>query len=216
MRRTLEAVVNHKGMPREAGEYGALLTYLKRIWFSNGIHHHASNRKFLPEGLRPETFAALVREVPAAKLPLGPGETVEQLIARLTPIMFDPKLAAQTVNKDAAHDPVSDSANHFYVNLTKSAVLDYTRAARAEGRPNTRLLRPELAAGRPQGRQHRGAHLEAWAACTGRRWASVVRWLDRAWPIAENEAQARGAAPTDHVLSHAASSRTSTATTSPG
>lgn len=189
VRRTLEAVVNHKGMPREAGEYGALLTYLKRIWFSNGIHHHASNRKFLPEGLRPETFAALVREVPAAKLPLGPGETVEQLIARLTPIMYDPKLAAQTVNKDAAHDPVSESANHFYVNLTKSAVLEYTRAQERKDDPTpvSYGLNSQLV-----GRKDGSIEERTWklGGMYGQALGECLRWLDRAWPIAENEAQA--------------------------
>jgi len=189
IRRTLEAVVNHKGMPREPGEYRALVTYLKRMWFSNGIHHHASNRKFLPEGLRPETFAALVREVSIGKLPVAPGETVDQLIARLTPIMFDPTIAVQTVDKDASHDPVSASANHFYVNLTRAAVLDFNKAHDQKGDPTpiSLGLNSQLV-----GKKDGSIEERVWklGGMYGTALGECLRWLDRAWPIAENEAQA--------------------------
>jgi dipeptidyl-peptidase-3 len=188
VRRTLEAVASGTG-DRSGADYRALLTYLKRVWFSNGIHHHYSSKKLVPEGLSPAAFAALVRQADPKKLPLSPGEDVDGLIEKLTPIIFDPEIAPQGVAKDDAKDPVADSANHFYVNLTKPQVANFTKALLAENDPTpvSYGLNSQLV-----GRKDGSIEERTWrvGGMYGSAISECVRWLEKALPLAENEAQA--------------------------
>lgn len=187
VRRTLEAVVTSAG-DRTSPDYRALLTYLKRVWFSNGIHHHYSSKKLVPEGLSPEAFASLVRQADPKKLPLAPGEDVEKLIEKLTPVLFDPELAPQGVAKDGAQDPVADSANHFYVNLTRGQVTSFTKALLSQNDPNpvSYGLNSQLV-----GRKDGSIEERVWrvGGMYGSALSECVRWLEKALPLAENEAQ---------------------------
>ncbi|WP_400190196.1 dihydrofolate reductase [Hymenobacter sp. B81] len=131
VRRTLEAVWEANQQRRTAtsntqqvDQAQKLNVYAKRFWFSNGLHHHYSTRKFVPECSR-EYFAELVRGVEPSTLPLLPGETVDQFLATITPIIFDPTLDAKRVNQEAGQDLVKTSANNFYQNLTQKEVEDY-------------------------------------------------------------------------------------------
>jgi dipeptidyl-peptidase III len=188
VRRTLEAVVTSAD-ERTSTDYRALLTYLKRVWFSNGVHHHYSSRKFVPDGLTPAAFAALVRRVDPKELPLSPGEDVEGLIEKLTPVIFDPKVAAQGVAKDGAKDPVADSANHFYVNLTRAQVTSFTKTLLTQNDPTpvSYGLNSQLV-----GRKDGSIEERPWrvGGMYGSALAECVRWLEKALPLTENEAQA--------------------------
>lgn len=188
VRRTLEAILTSYEGDREAPAFQALLTYAKRVWFSNGIHHHYSTRKFLPQGLTPEEFARFVRASDPARLPLVPKETVDQLIDKLTPVIFDPRVAAKGVNKDADADPVRDSANNFYVGLTRDEVLAYTRKLQKVGDVtpvsyglNSQLVK--LPGGVIEERVWKvgGMYDRALAEC--------VRWLEKALEVAETPTQ---------------------------
>lgn len=188
VRRTLEALITHAD-ERQSHEYEALLVYLKRIWLSNGIHHHESHRKFLPEGISPEAFAARVKKVPKKALPLDPGEDVDAFLARIVPIIFDPRVSPRNVNKRSDEDTVATSANHFYVNLTADQVRAYTEEARAKdgGAPRSLGLNSQLVG--------KGGHVEErpWrvSGMYGAALTECVRWLEKAQAIAENEAQQR-------------------------
>lgn len=188
VRRTLEAIVGGYKGDTGTPAYRALLTYAKRVWFSNGIHHHYSTKKLVPEGLTPEDFAGFVRAVEPARLPLAPGENVEKLIQKLTPVMFDPTVAPKGVNTDAASDPVRDSANHFYVNLTRDEVLRYTKQlGRADDATppsyglNSQLVKRESGAIEERVWKVGGMYGAALAEC--------VRWLEKALEVAETPAQ---------------------------
>ena len=113
IRRTLEAIVTTYEGDQAAEEYGKFMEYAKRVWFSNGIHHHYSTKKFEP-GFTAEYFAALVQGSDVNALPLEEGETAEALIAKLSPILFDPNIDAKRVNLDADADPIANSANNYY------------------------------------------------------------------------------------------------------
>ncbi len=193
VRRTLEAIVLAES-EKDSAEYKALLTYLKRIWVANGVHHHASSRKIAPEGLTPEGLARFVQRLDPKALPRLPNESVEAFLARITPVIFDPELAPIGVNKDATRDPVADSANHFYVGLSKERVAQHTRAQAQSTR----------AAGDTQGSPSFGLNSQLVAKKDGtieeRVWRTsgmygpaleeCVRWLEKARAIAENGAQA--------------------------
>lgn len=131
VRRTLEAIwpLNQQRLAgttntQQVEQGQKLNVYTKRVWFSNGIHHHYSTRKFVPECSK-AYFAELVRAADPKALPLLPGETVDQLLTTLTPIIFDPNLDAKRVNQEEGKDLVQTSATNFYQNLTQKEVEDY-------------------------------------------------------------------------------------------
>lgn len=123
IRRTLEAIVNTVNGD-ESGDFDKFMVYTKRVWFANGIHHHYGNEKILPE-FSEAYFAELVNQVDAANLPLKEGESVEDFIGRITPVMFDPSIAAKKVNLNSEVDIVANSAVNFYEGVTEAEVDAY-------------------------------------------------------------------------------------------
>ncbi len=91
IRKTIEAIIASYGGDREAEEYQSFITYAKRVFFANGIHHHYSGDKFVP-GFSRDYFAALVSDTDPGLLPLREEETADDLTAMLTPVLFDPEL----------------------------------------------------------------------------------------------------------------------------
>jgi dipeptidyl-peptidase-3 len=118
IRRTLEAVYQNYAGDTADADYKNLVVYLKRVWFANGIHHHYGADKFVP-GFSSEFFASVVKSLPPERLPLRDGQTVEQLLAQISPTMFDPALAAKRVNQRVGDDLVVSSAMNFYSGVTQ-------------------------------------------------------------------------------------------------
>lgn len=130
IRKTLEAILEHYGGDREGADWEAFLTYAKRFFFSNGVHHHYGEAKFLLTC--PQTyFGDLVRSVPAEFLPLDGGLTPEGLVELLQPILYDPDVDARRVVKTEGVDLVQASAVNFYEGVTQAEVEAYYAAARA-------------------------------------------------------------------------------------
>ncbi len=132
IRRTLEAIyksyattayddIDPTGKQREA-----LVTYLKRVWFSNGIYHHYGCGKFVPEFTK-DYFSAVVRALPEETLPAP----AEELLAQLMPVMFDKDILPKRVNKAEGADLVQTSACNYYENVTQQEVEDYYNARKA-------------------------------------------------------------------------------------
>lgn len=122
VRRTLETIyTNYKGN-RNAAEFQQLVTYLKRIWMGNGIHHHYSEEKFTAD-FSPEFFAEALRSVEADCKPLiEPDETIADLISKLMPIIFDPSVFPKRSNQESGVDLILTSANNYYENVTQDEV----------------------------------------------------------------------------------------------
>ena len=121
VRRTLEAVyVNYKG-DRNAADFDHLTTYLKRVWMGNGIHHHYSEDKFIPS-FSSSYFTKVVKSIDPSKLPLSKGESVDKLIAKLTPVLFDPKVYPKRTNQAEGVDLILTSANNYYEGVTQPEV----------------------------------------------------------------------------------------------
>lgn len=113
IRRTLEAIYeNYKG-DKNSNDYKEFEIYLKRVWFSNGIHHHYGEEKFLP-GFSKDFFQEQVKQLPADKVAVKDGQSVDEFIAELTPIMFDPNIMAKKVNQANGVDLITTSANNYY------------------------------------------------------------------------------------------------------
>ena len=127
IRQTLEAVYRNYRGAADDKDFQAFTTYLKQIWFANVIHHHYSTDKFTPAFSR-EFFEKQVRAIPAEKLPLCDGQTVEGLIAELEPVIFDPTVLPKRVNQAEGADLIVTSANNFYEGVTQAEVEDYYNA----------------------------------------------------------------------------------------
>ena len=113
IRRTLEAIYTDYKGDRENPEFKALETYLKRIWFSSGIHHHYALDKFQPE-FSAEFFMNCLHQVDASKLPLQKGENVDQLLAKLARVMFDPSVMPKRSVQSGDADLILASSNNYY------------------------------------------------------------------------------------------------------
>ena len=124
VRRTLEAVyLNYKG-DRKSKEFNHFTTYLKRVWMGNGIHHHYSEDKFIPD-FSAEYFSQVIKSIDASKLPLSKDESVEMLISKLTPILFDPKVYPKRTNQAEGVDLIKTSANNYYEGVTQKEVESF-------------------------------------------------------------------------------------------
>ena len=127
IRRMLEAVYpGYKG-DKNTPDFKAMEVYLKRVWFSNGIHHHYGSEKFVP-GFTPEFFRQAVQSVDAATLPLAEGQTVEQLCEEVFPVIFDPTVMPKRVNQAAGEDLVLTSACNYYDGVTQQEAEDFYNA----------------------------------------------------------------------------------------
>lgn len=127
IRRMLEAVYTGYKGDKNTPDFKAMEVYLKRVWFSNGIHHHYGSEKFVP-GFTPEFFRQAVQSVDAATLPLAEGQTVEQLCEEVFPVIFDPTVMPKRVNQAAGEDLVLTSACNYYDGVTQQEVEDFYNA----------------------------------------------------------------------------------------
>jgi dipeptidyl-peptidase-3 len=126
VRKTLEAIINNYKGDKENEDYRKFLVYAKRVWFSNGIHHHYSTDKFMPE-CSPEFFTELLNTTDSTLLPLN-GEPKKVFTAFIVKQVFDPKIAPKKVSLDSKNDIVKTSAVNFYDGVSQKEVSDFYAA----------------------------------------------------------------------------------------
>lgn len=133
IRRTLEAVYQYGKVDKSSAYYQAFVVYLKRVWFANGIHHHYGEDKFIP-GFSEAFFDAAVRSVDTSLLPLKADETVDALLARLKPVIFDPSVMPKRTVQSGDTDWIQASANNYYgEDVTQAEVEAFYGKMKAEG-----------------------------------------------------------------------------------
>ena len=135
IRKTLEAIYQDYKGDRKDADFAKFVVYLKRVWFCNGIHHHYSTDKFLPEFSK-EYFSVLVTKTKKASLPMAPGQTTDQFLAELTPLIFSPDIAPKRVSLDPNSDLVLNSASNFYEGLNQKDAEAYYANMKKEARKN--------------------------------------------------------------------------------
>ena len=113
IRKMLETVYTDYQGNRQSDDFKAMEVYLKRVWFSNGIHHHYGCEKFVP-GFSEAFFRNALKSVDAKKLPLAKGQTVDQLCDEVFPVIFDPTLMKMRVNQKDGEDLIKTSASNYY------------------------------------------------------------------------------------------------------
>lgn len=186
IRKTLETVYTDMAVSHDTVGFKELTTYLKRVWFSNGIYHHYGCEKFVP-GFTPEYLRDAIYMVDARKLPLRSGETVGDLCDELFPVIFDAGILPKRVNKADVEDLVVTSACNYYDGVTQKEAEEYYNSLKAESRSqapsyglNSRLVKEE------------GEILEqVWCAdgMYGNAIRHIVYWLEKAAGVAENDKQ---------------------------
>ena len=190
IRRTLESIYcNYPDKQDE--QYVLLEKYLKRVWFSNGIHHHYSEDKFLPEFTR-EWFASALSCIPDSDLTVIGGSRIDEgmdsIFAELTEVMFNPALLSKKTNQAAGVDLLLTSANNYYGGGLTQAEAEEWYAAHKDNSPeplwiglNSKLVK--RADGTIEERVFKVGGLY------GEALEHVVYWLEKAREVAENEQQ---------------------------
>ena len=166
-----------------------MTVYLKRVWFSNGIHHHYGCEKFVPDFSEP-FFIEAVRQVGADKLPLAERQTVDSLLDELCPVIFNPSVQAKRVNQKDGDDLVKTSACNYYENLSQKEVEDFYASMR-----NPEDLTPISYGLNSTLRKHADGtiHEDVWkeGVLYGHAIKHIVNWLEKAAEVAENPQQTK-------------------------
>lgn len=124
IRRALEAVYTGYKGDKNSADFKAMEVYLKRVWFSNGIHHHYGCEKFVP-GFTPGFFKQALASVDASELPLAEGQTLDQFCDEIFPVIFDPAVMPKRVNQADGEDLVLTSACNYYEGVTQKEAEDF-------------------------------------------------------------------------------------------
>ena len=194
IRKTLEACYRHytfSELPaeeeiRESADFKAFEVYLKRVWFSSGIYHHYGCEKFQP-GFSEEFFYKMLDGLSDDELPLRRGESKEDLLAELVPVIFDPTVLPKRVNQTDGEDLVQTSACNFYEDVTQAEVERFYNKMKDASNPNPPSygLNSKLT-------KRNGELVEMkWTedGLYGAAIKEIVSWLLRAQKYAENESQ---------------------------
>lgn len=186
IRRTLEAIVKTYTGDRKTSDFEKFMTYTKRVWFSNGIHHHYANKKFLPEFSK-EYFTKLIAGSDEYELPMQDMERPDDLIKKLIPIMFDPKVDAMKVNQDPKYDLVKSSAVNFYEGVTQKEVEDFYKKIvdPNDSTPISYGLNSRLVKLNDEIIERHWKANSIYAAAIQK----IVSWLEKAVTVAENDQQ---------------------------
>lgn len=186
IRKTLEAVYLHYEGNRESEDFKAFEVYLKRVWFASGIHHHYGCEKFVP-GFSEESFYEMVGAVADEYLPLSKGQSKEDLLGILVPVIFNPEVMPERVNQTDGEDLVQTSACNFYENVSQAEVERFYARMKEDGNEQAPSygLNSKLT-------KRNGELVELkWTedGLYGAAIKEIVSWLLRAQKYAENEEQ---------------------------
>ncbi len=186
IRKTLEAVYLHYEGNRESEDFKAFEVYLKRVWFASGIHHHYGCEKFVP-GFSEESFYEMVGAVADEYLPLSKGQSKEDLLGILVPVIFNPEVMPKRVNQTDGEDLVQTSACNFYENVSQAEVERFYARMKEDGNEQAPSygLNSKLT-------KRNGELVELkWTedGLYGAAIKEIVSWLLRAQKYAENEEQ---------------------------
>lgn len=187
IRKLLEAVYAHFKGDRSTAEFKAFEVYMKRVWFSNGIHHHYACDKFVP-GFSEWYFREIMAGIDSSLLPLKEGETVEGLCTELFPVIFNPSVMPKRVNQADGEDLVVTSAANYYEGVTQQEAEAFYADQKEKGSAtepvmygmNSRLVKED-------------GVLKEQVWKLGGMYSSaiekIVDWLQKAQAVAENEEQ---------------------------
>lgn len=188
IRKMLEAVYTDMTVSHDTDEFKALEVYLKRVWFSSGIHHHYGCEKFKP-GFSADYLRNVLHQVNPSMLPLKSGETIDQMCDELFPVIFDESVMPKRVNQADGEDLLLTSACNFYNGVTQAeAEAFYGRQKQMESEPQTP---PSYGLNSTLVKENGEIKEFTWSS--EGKYANAIRhiiyWLEKARDVAENEQQ---------------------------
>ena len=187
IRKLLENIYTNFNGDKTSEDYKAFEKYIKQVWFGNGIHHHYSNDKFLPE-FSESFFLDQITLLPDSNLPLNPGQTREDFIATIKPVIFNPTVMPKKVFQDGSQDVIVNSATNLYgEGVTQEEVENYYNKLKDpnDTTPVSYGLNSRVA--KENGEiVEQVYHLNG---LYGPAIAKIIYWLDKAKSVAENDAQ---------------------------
>ncbi len=188
IRAALEAILQCDAIDHDTDDFREMEIYLKRVWFSNGIHHHYGCEKFVA-GFSYEWFAQALRRVNPASLLLSDGQSVDELCDELSPVIFDPSVMPMRVSKACGEDAVVGSSCNYYLGVTQEETEAFysamKNAAPTDTPPsyglNSRLVKDA----------NGNLREEVWheGGMYGAEIRQIIHWLTKAKEFAENEKQ---------------------------
>lgn len=187
IRKLLENIYTNFSGDTNSKDYKAFEKYLKQVWFGNGIHHHYSTDKFVPE-FSVEFFRTQIDQLPDSMLPLNEGETRETMQEVLIPVIFDPNVMPKRVFQDGSEDVVVNSASNLYgEGVTQEEVEAYYNNLKDPDdlEPvsyglNSKIVKED---GKIKEEVYKVNGLYGPAI------AEIIYWLDKAKGVSENDAQ---------------------------
>lgn len=187
IRKLLENIYSGFSGDKNSKDYKAFEKYMKQVWFGNGIHHHYSTDKFQPE-FSQDFFLEQISQLPDSSLPLNPGQTREELVSVITPVIFDPSVMPKRVFQDGSMDVIVNSASNLYgEGVTQVEVEDYYNGLKNpdDATPVSYGLNSKVV--KEDGKiKEQIYHLNG---LYGPAIAKIIYWLDMAKSVAENDAQ---------------------------
>ena len=188
IRRTLEAIYTSYKGDRQTPDFLALETYLKRVWFANGIHHHYAEDKFQP-GFSAEFLKKAISLLDPALVPVRPGQSIEAFTEEICQVILDPTVLPKRTTQSGDQDLIQASANNYYgEGLTQKEVEDFYASQKNDPTDmtpisyglNSRLVKEN---GQIQEKVWKVGDLYSPAI------EAIVAELEKAIPFAENKAQ---------------------------
>ena len=185
IRRTIHNIIKNYNGDKKLDSWKQFVNYAKRVWFSNGIHHHYSTMKIIP-AFEESYFEDLIYNS-EGEFPVNPGESLDQFILRIIPIIFNPEIDSKRVNLDPDDDIISSSANNYYNAVSQDEVEKFYLEMKDPNDPtpiwyglNSRLTK------------EKGKIFEKiWKlnGLYGNAIKEIIYWLEKAKDVAENDAQ---------------------------
>jgi len=186
IRKMLETVYTDYKGDRDSKDFRAMEIYLKRVWFSNGIHHHYGYDKFIP-GFSQEFFRKTLKNVDLKKLPLKDGQTLDQLCDIIFPVIFDPSIMSKRVNQAAGVDLLKTSSCNYYEGVSQHEAEEFYNAMK-----NPSNTEPVMYGMNSRLVKEKGKIFEKVWKIDGLYSSAIekiIYWLNKAESVAENEQQ---------------------------
>jgi len=185
VRATLENIYKTYPGDRQTESFKAFHDYLKRVWFSSGIHHHYSRNKFKPE-FTPDYFNELVSQSDSTGFPIAKGQDLEEMKNFMEKVLFDEGFLPKSKSQDTEKDLLLHSSVNFYENVTEKEALEYYKEIRNNNDPklsyglNSKLLKEN---GKLVEKTYKMDGLYGPAI------EKIVYWLEKALDVTENQQQ---------------------------
>ena len=129
IRRVCEGLYENYMGDKSSDDWKNFETYLKQIWMANGIHHHYSEDKIMPQ-FSQEYFTTIVKSVDPGRMPFRDGMAADETLNEIIPVMFDPAVMPKRMSQAQGSDIVQTSAVNFYEEVTQIEVENFYNSMR--------------------------------------------------------------------------------------